>query len=63
MTEPEARLKCLELAQVQAKNEGKHQDKNAVVIIAKEFYDFVVSGPSPQGKAKTKQDKAPAIFE
>lgn len=70
----ELRLKCLELALVQAKNENSHQDINRVAEIHTRFYNLCIEGqatlpipetePAPTpGPRKTKADKAPEIFK
>lgn len=44
----ELRLKCLELAVLQARNEGQHQNVNRIVEIQHQFYDVVVGQESEQ---------------
>jgi hypothetical protein len=61
VTESELRLKCLELALVQAKNEGKHGDIESVAKIATRFYNLTIPrAETPEGT----QDKSDeAIFD
>lgn len=40
MTDPEIKLKCIELAMQQARNEGKHGDRNSVAEITTLFYNL-----------------------
>lgn len=62
MTDPEIKLRCLELAMAQAKIEAKQADRKAVAEIATEFYALVngtkpeVSEPQP--KSRKKSDKS-----
>lgn len=64
----EAKVKCLELAMVQAKNEGNHQNIEQVASIHKKFYALVAETPEeestpPKETRKSKADKAPEIFK
>ena len=68
MTPEECRVKSLELAIVQAKNEGSYGDINRVVQLATMFYNHITGAPEPvpetepvKAPRKTKADKA--IFE
>jgi hypothetical protein len=65
MTDPEIRLKCLELAMEQARREGCHGDRNAVAEIQTWLYILTqgtgqpadVAKP-PIGKGKPRADKS-----
>lgn len=67
MESPEIHLRCLELALVQAKNEGEHGNIDRVAEIEKRFYTLITDGPAPESaepaKRKPKADKAPEIFK
>lgn len=66
MTDPEIRLRCLELALAQVKVEGCSQDLNRVAEIQTWFYDRTVSAPKHEPatgrKSKKDADKTPEIF-
>lgn len=73
--EQEAKLRCLELALIQAQREGRHGEINRVVEIASQFYNHIagpaeVASPEPEEVLETprrgrkpKADKAALIFE
>lgn len=68
MEAPEIRLRCLELAVLQAKNEGSYGNIERVAEISTRFYNHITgaSEPVPETEPvkkprKTKADKA--IFE
>lgn len=63
----EAKVKCLEFALVQAKNEGEHQNIDRVVEIQHRFYDVVAGNeleqepetePKPTRGRKPRADKS-----
>ena len=64
----EIRLRCLELAVTQARNEGTYGDINRVAEISTRFYNHITEADEPipetepvKKPRKTKADKA--IFE
>ena len=67
----EIRLRCLELAINQARNEGTYGDLNHVAEISTRFYNHITEAPEPVPETepvkkprKTKADKAvPSVFE
>lgn len=72
LTPSEMRLKCLELAMVQARAEGKHGEIEHVAEITTRFYNLCVEEPAapksqepePEPRKKTtRADKAPEIFK
>ena len=79
METPELRLKCLELALVQAKMQGDHADIEKVAQIHGRFYALVMDSPvtavetppetdtaaaqQDSRKTKPKADKTPEIFK
>jgi hypothetical protein len=67
MSDADVRLKCLELAMTQARNETQHGNIDRVVEISTRFYNHVNSvGDVPTSAVKidkkAKPDKAPEIF-
>ena len=59
MDELEAKVKCLEFALVQAKNEGHHQNIDRVVEIQKRFYDVVSGQDLPEAEPKANRGRKP----
>jgi hypothetical protein len=55
MSEAEIKLKCLELAMLQARNEGQHGNRQTVAEITTLFYNLTQgteTAPKPQGPSK-----------
>lgn len=67
MSDQELKLRCLELAMVQAKLEGAHSDRKVVVEIATLFYNHISPVPETtqhvKGAGKKSADKSAPIFE
>ena len=71
MDAPEIRLRCLELAISQARNEGLQHDLSHVAEISTKFYNHITGAPEPVPETEpvkkprqTKADKAvPSVFE
>lgn len=67
MTDPELKLRCLELGMAQARVEQAAFDRNVVVEIATLFYNHISSLPETtpvvKGKGQKSADKSAPIFE
>lgn len=59
MTDPEIKLKCLELAMTQAKNEGKHGDRDSVAEITTLFYNLTQGTGDASPAVKYRGDRGP----
>ena len=59
MDELEAKVKCLEFALTQAKNEGNHQNIDRVVEIQKRFYDVVAGQELVEAEPKATRGRKP----
>ena len=62
MDTPELRLKCLEAAIQSPAARANPSNRELVVILASEFYNFVISGAEASSKTKKKADKPTDIL-
>ena len=71
MTDPEIRLKCMEMAITQARVEGFPGNREYIASTQDWFYARIVvslpkepvTEPKQDGRSKSKADKGPQIFE
>lgn len=67
MTEPEIRLKCMEMAIVQARAEGKPGDREFIAELQDWFYHRIIAVPpsasEPEKKPRKVGGKADQLFD